>query len=44
MEGKKKWRKVHPVSAYLFGKYTRFTAHLLTRYPKNPMFKLRRII
>jgi hypothetical protein len=40
MEGKKKWRKVHPVSAYLFGKYTKFTAHLLTRYPKNPIFKL----
>jgi hypothetical protein len=40
MEGKKKWRKVHPVSSYLFGKYTKFTAHLLTRYPKNPMFKL----
>jgi hypothetical protein len=40
MEGKKKWRKVHPVSAYLFGKYTKFSAHLLTRYPKNPMFKL----
>jgi hypothetical protein len=40
MEGKKKWRKVHPVSSYLFGKYTLFSAHLLTKYPKNPMFKL----
>jgi hypothetical protein len=40
MEGEKKWRKVHPVSTYLFGKYTRFTGHLLTKYPKHPMFKL----
>ena len=39
MEGRKKWRKVHPVSAYLFSKYTRFTAHLLTKYPEHPMFK-----
>ncbi|MFO7448307.1 MAG: DUF6259 domain-containing protein [Ignavibacteriaceae bacterium] len=40
MEGKKTWRKVHPVSSYLFGKYTRFTAHLLTKYPSHQMFKL----
>lgn len=40
MEGKKKWRKVHPVSSYLFSKYTRFTAHLLTKHPGHPMFKL----
>jgi hypothetical protein len=40
MEGKKKWKKVHPVSTYLFGKYSRFSAHLLTKYPSNPMFKL----
>ncbi|MDO8550218.1 MAG: DUF6259 domain-containing protein [Ignavibacteria bacterium] len=40
MEGKKEWRKVHPVSSYLFGKYTRFCAHLLTKYPKHYMFNL----
>lgn len=39
MEGKKEWRKVHPVSAYLFGKYTRLCAHLLTKYPTHPKFK-----
>jgi len=39
MEGRKKWRKVHPVSSYLFGKYTKFTAHLLTKYPEHPMFR-----
>jgi len=40
MEGEKEWRKVHPVSSYLFGKYTRLCAHLLTKYPKHPKFKL----
>ncbi|MDP4195558.1 MAG: DUF6259 domain-containing protein [Bacteroidota bacterium] len=40
MEGKKRWRKVHPVSAYLFGKYTKLTAHLLTKYPAHPLYKL----
>lgn len=39
MEGRKKWRKIHPVSSYLFGKYARYSAHLLTKYPGNPMFK-----
>jgi hypothetical protein len=38
MEGRVGWRKVHPVSVYLFGRYTRFTAHLLTRHPSHPMF------
>lgn len=38
MEGHQSWRKAHPVSTYLFGKYTRFTAHLLTKHPSNPMF------
>src|SRR5512140_2702004 len=38
VEGKTRWRNVHPVNAYLFGPYTRFTAHLLTRHPSNPMF------
>jgi hypothetical protein len=40
MEGQTHWREAHPVSAYLFGKYTRFVAHLLTKYPSHPMFKL----
>src|SRR5690606_1509542 len=40
MEGEKEWRKIHPVSSYLFGKYTRLSAHLLTKYPKHPKFKL----
>ena len=38
-EGDFPWRSVHPVSVYLFGKYTRFTAHLLTRHPSHPIFK-----
>jgi hypothetical protein len=38
LEGKTSWRNVHPVNAYLFGPYTRFTAHLLTRHPSNAMF------
>jgi len=38
MEGQKPWRRVHPVSTYLFGKYTRFVPHLLTRHPSHPMF------
>jgi hypothetical protein len=40
MEGKNEWRRVHPVSSYLFGKYTKLSAHLLTKYPKHPKFKL----
>jgi len=39
MEGKAPWRKAHPISTYLFGKYTKFTAHLLTKHPSNSMFK-----
>ncbi len=38
MEGQVAWREVHPVSSYLFGKYTRLTAHLLTKHPSHPMF------
>ena len=38
MEGRERWREAHPVSTYLFGKYTRFVAHLLTRHPSHPMF------
>lgn len=40
MEGQARWREAHPVSTYLFGKYTRFVAHLLTKHPSHPMFKL----
>ncbi|MEG8989743.1 DUF6259 domain-containing protein [Ignavibacteria bacterium 4148-Me] len=39
IEGKTNWRFVHPVSTYLFGKYTRYVAHLLTKHPTHPMFK-----
>lgn len=38
MEGHVPWREVHPISSYLFGKYTRLTAHLLTKHPSHPMF------
>jgi len=37
MEGQVAWRKVHPVSTYLFNKYVRFTAHLLTKHPLHPL-------
>jgi glycosidase len=40
MEGKTVWRTAHPVSTYLFGRYTRFTAHLLTKHPDHPMFAM----
>ena len=40
MEGQSSWRKAHPVSTYLFGPYTRFTAHLLTKHPSHTMFQL----
>ncbi len=40
MEGRVRWRKVHPVSMYLFGRYTKFVGHLLTRHPTHPMFAL----
>jgi len=40
MDGIAPWRGAHPVSTYLFGKYTRFTAHLLTKHPSHPLFKL----
>ncbi|HXX65477.1 MAG TPA: DUF6259 domain-containing protein, partial [Bacteroidota bacterium] len=40
VEGRARWRKAHPVSTYLFGRYTRFAAHLLTRHPSHPMFAL----
>jgi hypothetical protein len=40
LDGGVRWRKVHPVSTHLFGKYTRYTAHLLTRHPSHPMFRM----
>jgi len=40
MEGQRLWREAHPVSTYLFGKYVKFTAHLLTKHPSHPMFAL----
>jgi hypothetical protein len=38
MEGQLNWRNVHPVTTYLFGKYSRFTGHLLTKHPSHPIF------
>lgn len=40
MDGITPWRQAHPVSAEIFGPYTRFTAHLLTKHPSHPMFRL----
>jgi len=37
--GQRSWRKVHPVSTYLFGKYIKFLPHLLTKHPSHPLFK-----
>lgn len=39
MEGREPWRQAHSVSSFLFGKYTRLTAHLLTKHPTHPMFR-----
>jgi hypothetical protein len=38
MEGQVAWREVHPISAYLFGKFTKLVPHLLTKHPSHPMF------
>ncbi len=38
MEGNVEWREVHPISSYLFGKYSKLVAHLLTKHPSHPMF------
>lgn len=38
-EGQCPWRSVHPVSAFLFGKYVKFVPHLLTKHPSHPLFK-----
>jgi len=39
-EGRAPWRTAHPVSTHLFGRYTVYTPHLLTRHPTHPMFPL----
>ena len=39
MDGQYQWRQVHPVSTYLFGRYVKFVAHLLTRHPSHPIFR-----
>jgi len=38
MDGERPWRRVHRVSAALFGPHTRFVAHLLTKHPSSPAF------
>ncbi|HEY6906406.1 MAG TPA: DUF6259 domain-containing protein, partial [Ignavibacteriaceae bacterium] len=38
MDGQMPWRKAHPVYTYLFGKYTKFVGHLLTKHPSHPLF------
>jgi hypothetical protein len=40
LDGRAPWRTAHPVLTTLFGRYTRFVAHLLTRHPTHPMFAL----
>jgi len=40
LDGRTSWRHAHPVSTYLMGRYTRFGAHLLTKHPSNPAFKM----
>ncbi len=38
LDGARNWRRVHPISAYVFSPYTRLTAHLLTKHPTSPIF------
>ncbi len=40
LEGRARWRQAHPVSTTLFGPYTHFCAHLLTRHPEHHFFAL----
>lgn len=40
MDDRVQWRNVHPISTYLFGDYTKFMAHLLTKHTSDPVFKL----
>ena len=39
LEGAREWRRVHPVSSYLFSKFTRLFAHLLTKHPSSEIFE-----
>jgi hypothetical protein len=39
LDGEEPWRQVHPVSVHLFGKYTHYIPHLLTKHPSHPAFK-----
>ncbi|CAN5592688.1 hypothetical protein BH23BAC4_BH23BAC4_00800 [soil metagenome] len=39
MEGERTWRRAHPVSTRLFGPFSRFMSHLLTKHPSSPGFK-----
>ena len=38
MDDEAPWRNYHPVSVYLFGKYTKFVPHLLTKHPSAEEF------
>jgi hypothetical protein len=38
-DDQKSWRNVHPVSVYLFGRYTKYIPHLLTKHPSNSDFR-----
>ena len=40
LDGTAPWRQAHPVSVELFRPYTRFVAHLLTKHPSHPMFRI----
>ena len=40
MDDRVQWREVHPISSYLFGDYTMFMAHLLTKHTSDPMFRM----
>lgn len=40
MDDRVNWRKLHPISSYLFGDYARFSAHLLTKHTSDPIFEL----
>ncbi len=39
LEGAREWRRVHPVSSYVFGPFTRLMAHLLTKHPTSTVYE-----
>jgi hypothetical protein len=39
LEGAREWRRVHPVSSFVFSPYTRLFAHLLTKHPSSSVFE-----